>query len=284
MQCRRKEGSEYNIGMREAQDVAQEKIMLRVYSGEQKGATAFFRNRSLLRTLTQLLEPSAHHPPRTLRILFHSASIGAEPYSFAIWCQMHGLHRRLALEILATDINSEFLDFARNARYSANVLQMMSEEERAYFEQVGENQVTPVETIRRMVAFLPAMSFLEPMAATFDVVMVLNALTYVSEMEQALAIGRIADYNSRYLVITAFHPDTIEADLRRHTYIPVTDNIEAIHNGWHERIQPGPGATRGTAEYSWVLPPFTRVEGYEYKFCSIFEKEGVSGDGRTARK
>lgn len=260
--------------MRKAQDVLDGKTMLRVYSGEQKGATAFFRNRSLLRTLTHLLETLAQHPPQRLRILFHSASIGAEAYSFAIWCQMHGLHRQFALEMLATDINSEFLDFARSARYPANVLQSMAAEERAYFEQVGENEVIPVETIRRMVGFLPAMSFLEPMAPVCDVVMVLNALTYVSEMEQSLAIRRIADYNSRYLVITAFHPDTIEADLRQHSYVPVTDNIEAIHNDWHERIRPDVGATRGTAEYSWVLPPFTRVEGYEYKFCSIFEKEG----------
>jgi hypothetical protein len=110
------------------------------------------------------------------------------------------------------------------------------------------------------------------MAQAFDVVMVLNAFTYVSEVEQGLAIRRIADYNTRYLVITAFHPDTIEADLREHGYIPVTDNIEAIHNGWHERIQTDSGATRGTAEYSWVLPPFSRIAGYEYKFCSIFER------------
>jgi chemotaxis methyl-accepting protein methylase len=270
--------------MREAQDARDEKTMLRVYSGEQKGATAFFRNRSLLRTLTHLLEALANYQPRRFRILFHAASIGAEAYSFAIWCQMHAFHRQFALEILATDINSEFLDFARNARYPANVLQTMAAEERAYFEQAGENEVTPVETIRRMVRFLPATSFLEPMAPAFDVVMVLNALTYVSEMEQGLAIGRIADYNSRYLVITAFHPDTIEADLRRHRYVPVTDNIEAIHTGWHERIRTDAGATRGTAEYSWVLPPFTRVEGYEYKFCSIFEKEGVRGERRTTRK
>ena len=175
--------------------------MLGVYSGEQKGATVFFRNRSLLRTLTQLLEALAQHPPQRLRILFHSASIGAEAYSFAIWRQMHGLHRQFALEIVTTDINSEFLDFARNARYPANVLQTMAAEESAYFELVGENEVTPAETIRCMEGFLPAMSFLEPMAPACEVVMVLNALTYVSEMEQGLAIRRIAEYNSRYLVI-----------------------------------------------------------------------------------
>jgi hypothetical protein len=206
--------------------------------------------------------------------LFHSASIGAEPYSFAIWCRMRGIDCQFALEISATDINSEFLDFPRSARYPLNVLETMTAEEKVYFEPAGEDEVTPVEEIRRMVGFLPAMSFLDPIAEAFDVVLVLNALTYVSEVEQALAIQRIADYNTRYLVITAFHPDSIEADLGRHKYVPVMDNIEAIHNGWQERIQPEPAATRGTAEYSWVLPPFSRVSGYGYRFCSIFEKDG----------
>ncbi len=254
--------------------------MLRVYSGEQKGATAFFRNRPLLGTLTQLLGARAQHPPQRLRILFHSASIGAEAYSFAIWCRVHALDRKFALEISATDINSDFLDFARNALYPVNVLQTMEPEERECFEQVGENEVTPIEEIRHMVGFLPAMSFLEPMAHAFDVVMVLNALTYVSEKEQSLAIRRIADYNTRYLVLTAFHPDTIEADLKQSGYAAVTDNIEAIHNGWHERIQLEPAATRGTAEYSWVLPPFSRVAGYEYKLCSIFEKDVTRAPAR----
>jgi hypothetical protein len=262
--------------MQVAPEARDDKTMLRVYSGEQKGATAFFRNRPLLATLTELMGARAQDPPQRLRILFHSASIGAEPYSFAIWCRTHGLDRQFDLEISATDINSEFLDFARKALYPVNVLQTMEADEKAYFEQAGENEVTPVEAIRRMVVFLPAMSFLEQMAQTFDVVMVLNAFTYVSEAEQSSAIRRIADYNTRYLVITAFHPDTIEADLREHGYVPVTDNIEAIHNGWHERIQPEPGAARGTAEYSWVLPPFGRVAGYEYKFCSIFEKDSLT--------
>jgi chemotaxis methyl-accepting protein methylase len=266
--------------MRLAAEARDDKTMLRAYSGEQKGATAFFRNRPLLHTLTHLLKAWAPDPPRKLRILFHSASIGAEPYSFAVWFRMHGLGRQFALEISATDINAEFLDFARSARYPVTVLETMTAEEKAYFEPAGENEVAPVEEIRRMVGFLPAMSFLDPLAGAFDVVLVLNALTYVSESEQGLAIQRIADYNTRYLVLTAFHPDTIQGDLRQQRYLPVTDNIEAIHNGWHERIQPEPAATRGTAEYSWVLPPFSRIAGYEYKFCSIFEKDGLSDERR----
>jgi chemotaxis methyl-accepting protein methylase len=58
--------------------------MIRVYSGNNKGATAFFRNRPLLKTLSGLL---AGQSPS---VLFHAASIGAEPYTFAVHCRMYG--------------------------------------------------------------------------------------------------------------------------------------------------------------------------------------------------
>jgi chemotaxis methyl-accepting protein methylase len=84
--------------MRLAPAARDDKTMLRVYSGEQKGAT-----------------------------VFHSTSIGAEPYSFAIWRRTHGSDRQFALEISATDINE-------------NVVQTMEAEERPYFEQAWKTR------------------------------------------------------------------------------------------------------------------------------------------------
>ena len=60
--------------------------MLRVYQGGSKGATAFFRNRLLLATLMD--ELAALGRPR-VSILVHAASIGAEPYSLALWHLNH---------------------------------------------------------------------------------------------------------------------------------------------------------------------------------------------------
>jgi chemotaxis methyl-accepting protein methylase len=59
--------------------------MIRVYSGDSKGATAFFRNRTLLETIARLLHDQRY------RVLFHACSVGAEPYSFAIYCRLRGV-------------------------------------------------------------------------------------------------------------------------------------------------------------------------------------------------
>lgn len=258
------------VAIAQTDDMRGVKTMLRVYNGEQKGATAFFRNRPLLQTLSDLLQ---NYPSGKIRILFHAVSVGAEVYSFAIWSMMQGLHERFDLEFFATDINQGFLDFARAARYPSVILQTMTPEEKAYFEDAGDGEISPLETVRSMVRFLPAMSYLDPLdEGMFDVVFVLNALTYVTEGQQAEAISRIAGYNSRYLVISAFHPDAIETQLRQNDYRPVPDNIEDIHNGWHERIRSDITAGRGTDAYSWALQPFSPIEGYQYRLCAIFEQ------------
>jgi hypothetical protein len=250
-------------------DRAGEKTMLRAYSGEQKGATAFFRNRPLLETLMDLLWDQA-------TVLFHASSIGAEVYSFAIYARMRGID----VQISATDINPDFLSYSRLARYPAEILDTMSSEEQAYFRHI-EDEVMPVEEIRKMVDFLPPASFVDTrIEEPFDVVFVTNAMTYVTEAEQAIAIDNIARYNRRVLVASAFHPDMIERDLTRNGYAPVLNNVSAIHNAWEERIRVGFTAQRGTPEYSWVLPPFSEVEGWRFKYCSIFEKCCPSAEGR----
>jgi chemotaxis methyl-accepting protein methylase len=103
-------------------DVQPEKTMLRVYDAAQKGATAFFRNRPLLATIDELLREKPGHEP--LRILFHASSIGAEVYSFVIHSMISGLAIERDLQVFATDLNPNFLNFAREGatrdRYSSS--------------------------------------------------------------------------------------------------------------------------------------------------------------------
>lgn len=251
-----------------------DRTMMRVYGGEQKGTTAFFRNRPLLETVLDGLESVG---AERLRVLFHAVSIGAEAYSFAAWCLKRGVPERVGLEIAATDLNPQFLAYGRRAVYPAAVLQTMTDQERQYFEPAGHDRIRPVAAVREMVRFLPPMSFVTGRPdGIFDAVFVMNAITYVLEAEQAAALDRIATYNSRYLILTAFHPDTIEADLRRNHYRPIVDNIGDIHNAWAARVQPHQAIARGSAEYSWVLPPFSERPGYRYRFCSMFEKAAAA--------
>ncbi len=246
--------------------------MLRVYDGAQKGATAFFRNRPLLETLMELLEQRQGRP---LRILFHAGSIGAEVYSFVVYALRTGLADRCPMEIYTTDLNPQFLRFAEEACYPAEVLNSFSEEERNWFERVEDGVVRPVEAVRRRVWFLPACSFVDavpPEGEVFDVVFILNALTYVTPDQQAECLQNVARYNTDLLVACAFHPDTIRRDLLANGYVPITTRIAEIHNSWTERIRSGELPPPESPDYSWVIPPFSEVPEFEFRFCSIFQR------------
>jgi len=260
--------SESTVGIVPIVERHGEETMLRVYSGQSKGATSFFRNRPLLRLLlTQL----AGYPRHRIKVLFHASSIGAEPYSFAAYCQMYGLTASREIEIFATDIDGGFLDFAREARYPAAVLSTMNGSERDQFENDG-GSVRPVEALRKMVTFLPPISFVDAtFAEPFDVVCLTNAMTYVSAAEQTRTLALVASYDRGYLVASAFHPDTIEADLQRGGYVPVEDEIEAIHDAWNGRRRDEP-VTEDSPQYSWVLPRFSRIDGYAFRYGAVFRK------------
>lgn len=258
------------MGLTPIVDPQPDKTMLRVYSGESKGATSFFRNRPLLGALMRLC---AGYPKRRIKVLFHAVSIGAEAYSFAAYCRMFGLQDSHDIQVFATDIDASFLEFAREARYPASILDSMTQAERRCFVALGEGSVRPADEVCGMVRFLPPISFVEAVSEeSFDFVFVMNALTYVSEREQTIALRNIGSYNCGYLVATAFHPDSIESDLRRNGYLPLTGDLEEIHEAWGERIRIDDPPSPGSPEYSWVLPPFSKVPGYEYRFCAIFGK------------
>lgn len=251
-------------------DPQPDKTMLRVYSGASKGATSFFRNRPLLLALMRLC---GDYPKHNIKVLFHAGSIGAEAYSFATYCRMTGIDRSHDIQIFATDIDADFLAFARAARYPESILAPMTEQERTYFAALDDGFVGPSEAVRNMVRFLPPLSFVDAVSdEAFDFVFVMNAITYVTEAEQSIALRNIASYNCAYLVTTAFHPDSIESDLTRNGYQPVPTDLEQIHKAWGERIRAGDPPSHGSPEYSWVLPPFSRSPGFEYRFCAIFRK------------
>jgi len=89
--------------------------MLRVYHGDKKGATAFFRNRAFLEQVVNLLK---NLDKKQARVLFHACSIGAEPYSFAAWSLLHGID----VMIDATDIVPDFVQAAREGVYPLSAL------------------------------------------------------------------------------------------------------------------------------------------------------------------
>lgn len=244
-------------------------MMIRAYSGRHVGSTEFFRNRALLDTVHDWIDRLCAERPRAL---FHAVSIGAEAYSYAIG---RSLRRPEADEGCdATDIDGEFLKAADRAVYPASVLDGMALDEAHFFDPVAANNVRVAEEIRRRVRILPPASYVEfETAERYDVVFLLNSLLYVDAPAQRRTLDRVARYNTRLLITTGFHPDTIKTDLVDNGYRPITTNLAEIHEGWTERRTLRPGfMVPGVTCYTPYLPPFSPVADYEYKYSAIFAK------------
>lgn len=247
-------------------------VMIRAYNGVQKGATAFFRNRPFIETLFSLLQAEEGKP---IKILVHACSVGAEPYSLALWWLHKVIPERPGLgeiEIVATDINAEFLGFARQGSYPESVLAGMTSEEQSWFEHANGSVVVP-EQARRLVRFLGPMSFVggDP-GEQFDAVLIMNALTYVSPAEQTVALTLCGGYTRKILAITAFHPDSVRDDMVRIGFKPVMDRHRQIHEAWGDRLSMVP-ISPGSPDYSWKLPPYDdTVSDYAWRFGVLFQR------------
>jgi len=245
-----------------------EPVMLRVYNGANKGATAFFRNRALLSTLMQ--ELAALEQPK-VSLLVHASSIGAEPYSLAMWHLAHAAST-FDLEIHATDIDAQFLAMARKGEYPADLSRGLTTEERGWFESDGAVLRVPAGA-RSMVNFLPPMDFVRQRPeGRFDAVLIMNALTYVTPAEQHLAIVGAAQSSRSLLALTAFHPDSIRADIGAVDFEPVMANHQLIHDSWGDRLTDKP-IDPGSQEYSWRLPRYDggRIDA-AWRFGALFRR------------
>ncbi|HWB46983.1 MAG TPA: CheR family methyltransferase [Hyphomicrobiaceae bacterium] len=251
-----------------------EPAAMRPIQGRHTGTTAFFRNRAFTRCLIELIREL----PRTaseFRMLFHSCSVGAEPYSFVMEAKLSGLYDELPFTIHATDIEPRFLDVARAAVYEAESLSGVPAEAHRFFRD-GPRQgtVTIDASITGAVALLPPASFVDfSPREPYDVVLAMNSLAYVSPEEQAVAIKRMASYARGLLCVTAFSPDIIGDVMRAAGFHPVLRHWREIYYGWTNRLRFRPGK-RGTPRHSWVLPRLPLfIKDRSYKIVSIFEPD-----------
>ena len=259
--------------MQETSQVSVAPLMLRVYNQGCKGATAFFRNRPFLDEFFRLLTAE---PANSYSILVHASSIGAEPYSLAMWWLHKFRKPGVRLTIHATDINANFLAMGRSGTYPLEVLNGMSSIERTWFD-IADKSISVSRSAKELVKFLEPMSFLDENATkVYDAVLVMNALTYVTPQQQNLAIRNISRQTRYVLGLTAFHPDSIRRDLRENDFAPHLNAIESIHSSWGDRLTNLP-IDRSSAEYSWRLPPFDpNIPEADYRFCSLFTRSSTT--------
>lgn len=80
--------------------------------------TYFLRERPQMDHMVQVTIPELiKRGKHTIKIWSAACSTGEEPYSLAILMQEAGLYNKAKIDIIATDINSEVVEFARQGRY-----------------------------------------------------------------------------------------------------------------------------------------------------------------------
>ena len=196
------------------------------------GATCFFRNRKLFDVIREEIQTTQNSK---VSVLFHSCSAGAEVYSFLISClEDHSLKKQIVIH--ATDINSDYLQFAKRGIYSEEDVKHLSKSEKSYFEKKGTNEFHIKKSLRTQVEFLPPADFRTYTTQTkYDFVCALNSLCYVTREEQTMALKNISKYNAQYLILSGAHVKFLKRDLLRLCYKPVRTKGFEIFTQWHLR-------------------------------------------------
>jgi len=132
---------------------------------------------------------------KTIRIWCAAAATGQEPYSLAM--TLKGMGAQLAgykVQILATDLNAEVLERAREGVYSQFEVQrgLPIQQLVKFFTQVGERWQIAQE-LRAMVQFRPLnlLADFKPLGS-FDVVFCRNVLIYFDQPTKTQVLERIA--------------------------------------------------------------------------------------------
>jgi chemotaxis protein methyltransferase CheR len=160
--------------------------------------TFFFRDKVPFDHFRDTIMPAlmeARAREKRIRIWCAAASTGQEPYSLAMI--LKGMGAQLAgykVQILATDLNGEVLERAREGIYSQFEVQrgLPIQQLVKYFEQVGERwQIAP--ELRDMVQFRPLnlLGDFRPLG-TFDVVFCRNVLIYFDQATKTDVLDRMA--------------------------------------------------------------------------------------------
>jgi len=162
--------------------------------------TAFFREAHHFEFLAQRLVPetlaATSRRPAPLRVWSAGCSSGEEPYSIAMTLAEAG-GGVLDVRILATDINSEVLERARQGVYPERLVEPLSRERRRRWLQRGRGSraghVRVAEALRRSVRFNELNLLADwPVRGPLDAIFCRNTMIYFDKPTQRQIFERFA--------------------------------------------------------------------------------------------
>lgn len=232
------------------------------------GETYFFRESRAFDLLSACARAKAAEPLGGLRVWSAGCCTGEEAYSIAI--TLRQTTPELAPQrtcILATDINSQYLQTARAGEYRQwSFRKPLSATQAAFFDDIGDNRLRVRDDIRRMVQFseLNLATDAYPASATnterMDIIFCRNVLMYFSREQASKVIQRLRNclVPDGWLVVNpseasaemfagfavVYHPDAIffrKRDLNAEAKASVPSGTETAS------LSPGQAALRTAA-------------------------------------
>ncbi len=150
------------------------------------GVTSFFRDREAFNTLRdKALEPLLINkdPERPVRIWVPACATGEEAYSIAILIVdlMAKLNRHHMVQIFATDIDDEAIEFARQGVYPDSIAADVSKQRLQQYFIKDDKTYTIRKKIREMVVFAVQNLIKDPPFSKLDLVSCRNLLIYMDK-------------------------------------------------------------------------------------------------------
>jgi chemotaxis protein methyltransferase CheR len=157
--------------------------------------TGFFRNPWQFDIAADVALWAIHRRGK-VRLWSAAAATGEEPYSLAMAIIDVARRDDPPVTILATDINSQVLEFAERGEYQEPALRALDPNQRLRFfrQSPGTGSWQIAETVRRLVNFVPLNLSGEqwPPVGPFDVVFCRNLLMYLEKRQRYSILARMS--------------------------------------------------------------------------------------------
>ncbi len=148
------------------------------------GVTQFFRDPESFEFLATSVIPDLFREKKDegqVRIWVPGCASGEEAYSIAILLAEYAekLEKKPKIQIFATDLDVEALDFARKAKYPAEIAEHVSPARlKAFFKKVG-NSYELIDSVRELCIFSPHNLIKDPPFSRIDAISCRNVLIYL---------------------------------------------------------------------------------------------------------
>ena len=218
--------SDYLIKLDESDDLRKKCELLLTVS-----ISRFFRDREFWRSLEKKILPELiHKNSEKINIWSAGCACGDEVYSFKIvWDDLKNRVAHLPkLELIATDMNPDYLDIARAGIYSSSSLKEVTKEfQKKYFKKKkGKNLYEINAFLKKDVIWKIHHLLSDPPGSKFDIIFLRNnILTYYEDLLKKKAFKKILDSLAPfgYLIIGSHESLPFETreltEIKPHTFV-----------------------------------------------------------------